>query len=216
MHRGKRNVSGLTLIELLAILAILAILAALLLPSTNGGGKARIPWCMSNQKQIDLGFQVFAGDNHGEFPMQLSVTNGGTMEFVQSGKVFPHIQNISKIYDGHYMGILICPTDLKRNAATNFQDLNDLNISYFLNSDVSTIKPSASVLTGDRNLEAVNWPVKSGLFALTTNIFMRWTDDLHSRRGCLSFADGHGELVSANLNSIIRNQPLSTNRLCVP
>ena len=213
---AKAKISGFTLVELLAVLAILAILAAMLLPSLHGGGKARIPWCMNNQKQIDLGFQVFAGDNNGKFPMQLSVTNGGTMELVRNGNVFPHIQKISKIYDGHYMGILICPSDIERHATTNFETMNDLNISYFLNADVSTNNPSASILTGDRNLEVANWPVKSGLFILTTNVYMRWTDDLHTGRGNLSFADGHGELVSANLNSIIRSQPLATNRFIVP
>jgi prepilin-type N-terminal cleavage/methylation domain-containing protein len=48
------KVSGFTLIEVLAVLAILAILAALLLPAQTHGGKARIPWCMSNQKQSDI------------------------------------------------------------------------------------------------------------------------------------------------------------------
>jgi len=213
---AKAKISGFTLIELLAVLAILAILAALLLPAGTHGGKARIPWCMNNQKQIDIGFIIYAGDNTGKFPMQLSVTNGGTMEFVQKGNVFPHIKKISGFF-ARNTGIVICPSDVERHTATNFETLNDLNISYFLNTDASTNDPSASILTGDRNLEAVNWPVKSGLFVLTTNIYMRWTDDLHTRRGCLSFADGHVEYVQTNrLNSIIQGQPLATNRLCVP
>jgi hypothetical protein len=159
---------------------------------------------------------MFEEDNYGKLPMQLSVTNGGTMELIQSGQVFPHIQKISKYYSGQDMGVLICPSDVERHAATNFETLNDLNISYFLNADVATNNPSVSILTGDRNLKAVNWPVKSGLFLLTTNINMRWTDDLHIGRGCLSFADGHVQLVSAKLNSIIQSQPRATNRLCVP
>lgn len=216
MLSTKAKIGGLTLIEVLAVLAILAILAGLLLPSMPRGGKARIPWCMNNQKQIDLGFIIYTADNNGKFPMQFSATNGGTMEFIRNGKVFPHIQKISEIYHGHNMGILICPTDLERHAATNFEAMNDLNISYFLNADVSTNNPSASILTGDRNLEAVSLPLKSGLFVLNTNIDMKWTDDLHTRRGCLSFADGHVQLVGTNLNLIIRSQPLATNRLCVP
>jgi prepilin-type N-terminal cleavage/methylation domain-containing protein len=212
---GKGKVSGLTLIELLVVIAVIAILAALLLPPATHSRKARIPWCMNNLKQIDLGFLMYEGDNNGKFPMQFSTTNGGTMEFIRSGSVFPHIQKLSQ-YFGQNTQILICPSDVERHAATNFETLNDLNISYFLNADVSTNNPSLSILAGDRNLEAVNQPVKSGLFVLTTNIYMRWTDNLHTRRGCLSFADGHVQLVSINLNSIIRNQPLATNRLCVP
>jgi prepilin-type N-terminal cleavage/methylation domain-containing protein len=212
---AKRKISGLTLIEVLAVLAILAILAAMLLPSLAGGGKAHIPWCMNNQKQIDLGFIMYAVDNNGKLPMQIYATNGGTMEFVGSGNVFPHIQKLSK-YFGQHTHTLVCPSDAQRHAATNSETLNDLNISYFLNADISTNNPSLSIFTGDRNLEAVNQPVKPGLFILTTNVYMRWTDDLHTRRGCLSFADGHVELVRTKLNSIIRSQPLATNRLCVP
>ena len=210
------KISGLTLVEVFVALAMLAILAAFLLPAKTHGGKAIIPWCMNNQKQFDLGFIMYMADNKGKIPMQFSVTNGGTMEFVQGGHVFPHIKKISKYYSGHHMGILICPSDVGRHAATNFETLNDLNTSYFLNADVSTNNPSFSILTGDRSLEAVNQPVKPGLFVLTTNMFMRWTDALHIRRGCLSFADGHVQLFSTNLNSLIRNQPLATNRLCIP
>lgn len=215
MLSSKEKISGLTLIEMLVVIAIIAILAALLLPAKTHGGKARIPWCMHNQKQIDLGFIMYAADNNGNFPMQLSATNGGTVELVRNGNVFPHIQKLSKYFNQN-THILVCPADVERHAATNFETINDLNISYFLNADVSTNTPSLSILTGDRNLVAVNRPVQSGLFVLTTNIYMRWTDGLHTRRGCLSFTDGHVQLVSTKLNSIIQSQPLATNRLCVP
>jgi len=215
MLSAKAKIRGLTLLEVLAVLAVIIVLAAVLLPNLARSGKAQIPWCMNNLKQIDVGFLMYLADNHEKFPMQFSVTNGGTMEFIRNGNAFPHIQKVCG-YFGHYTQILVCPSDVERHVATNFETLNDMNISYFLNADVSTNNPSYSILAGDRNLEAVNQPVKPGLFILTTNIYMRWTDDLHKGRGCLSFADGHSQLVSTNLNSIIRSQPLATNRLCVP
>jgi hypothetical protein len=213
---AKAKISGLTLIEVLAVLAILVILGLLLLPATIHHGKPTIMYCINNQKQISLGFILYEADNNGKLPMQFSETNGGTMEFVRNGHVFPHIKKISQYYSPHSIDILICPSDIERHPATNFESLNDLNISYFLNADISTNNPSASILTGDRNLEAVNEPLKPGLFVLTTNVYMTWTDDLHKKRGCLSFGDGHVEWLGENLNSIIQRQPLATNRLCVP
>jgi prepilin-type N-terminal cleavage/methylation domain-containing protein len=207
--------SAFTLIELLVVIAVIAILAAMLLPATTHGGKAHIPWCMSNLKQIDIGFQIYAGDNNGKFPMKFSKANADRAKSASDNYVSAKIQKVAE-YFGRNTGILICPSDVVRHPATNFETLSDLNISYFLNTDVPTNNPSASILAGDRNLVAVNEPVKPGLFVLTTNIYMRWGDDIHIRRGCLIFADGHTELVKENLNSIIQNQPLATNRLCVP
>jgi len=65
----RQKSSAFTLIELLVVIAIIAILAAILFPVfAQARAKARQTSCLSNTKQIDLGFQMYKQDYDEWFP----------------------------------------------------------------------------------------------------------------------------------------------------
>lgn len=59
--------AGFTLLELLVVIGVIAILASLLVPATSGvKGRAQAVNCQNSLKQLQLGWNLYAGDNHGE------------------------------------------------------------------------------------------------------------------------------------------------------
>lgn len=80
MH-GRNARQGFTLIELLVVIAIIAILAAILFPVfAQARAKARQVSSLSNQKQMNLAFQMYSQDYDETFPYWnwwYSSDNGG-------------------------------------------------------------------------------------------------------------------------------------------
>jgi prepilin-type N-terminal cleavage/methylation domain-containing protein len=66
---SNKNPRAFTLIELLVVIAIIAILAALLMPTlTSAKKRAQGIQCISNLKQLSLGWQLYTDENNQHYP----------------------------------------------------------------------------------------------------------------------------------------------------
>jgi len=110
MKQVLRKNPAFTLIELLVVIAIIAILAALLLPALSKSKlKAQGIQCMGSLRQVMLGWQMYNGDNSGNFPANPDYPTtqpgwvGGLMDYNGSH------QTIAGAPDSTNDGLLINP-----------------------------------------------------------------------------------------------------------
>lgn len=120
----------------------LAVLPAMLLPAlAKGKQRAESINCVNNMKQIGLAFKVWAIDNNGQFPFNVSTNAGGTLELARPGpdNVDPngaiHLMILSN--ELSTPKILVCPSDKTKTAAPNFIFLNPANVSYQIHTGPS-------------------------------------------------------------------------------
>ncbi len=202
-----------TLIELIMVMAIIAVLAILALPQIAAQkARAKRISCVCNLKQVGLSFRIWPIGNR--YQMQVSVTNGGTMEWVSQEVVWPHFQVMSN--ELSTPKILLCPADTRKTNATSFSGLNNWNISYFVGVDADENNPQM-LLSGDSNLAVGGVPTKAGLLNLWTNDPVSWTATRHVNQGNIALADGSVQQTgNARLRALSANTGVVTNRLVLP
>ncbi len=208
--------AGFNLLEAMIVIVVLAVVAVfMIMPGfVHPRRSARIN-CVNNLKQVGLGFRQWALDNNDKFPMQVSVVNGGTMELLPKGAVYPHFQVMSN--ELNTPRILFCPCDNKRNYATNFTTgFSDTNISYFIGVDADQTN-AFLFLTGDDSLLTSGKRFKPGLAAISTNTVLSWSKARHENQGNIAMADGSVQILSdSRLMQAFVATGQATNRFLFP
>lgn len=108
--RGTRGSRAFTLIELLVVIAIIAILAAILFPVfAQAREKARATSCLSNLKQIGIGWYMYVQDYDEVIPEGWSSYSGGFHNLVQ-----PYMKNYQ---------IVDCPSAIAKDWSYTYNDI---------------------------------------------------------------------------------------------
>jgi len=220
--RAKARVEAFTLVEILVVVAMIVMLWVMIMPEPRAKPRSLSTACINNQKQIELGFATWAGDNENRFPWQVSTNEEGTKEFISDNQAVSQFQSLS-----HYLKdpqIFFCPSEKTRIAAIDNIPMNDSNISYFVNVDAALTSGANTIMTGDRHLQANGNQVNPGTFVYTNGMAMGWTRELHYTSangpvGAMSFTDGHVERVVAKTNELtdaFNQQKIASERLLVP
>ena len=147
-HLRKRE--AFTLIELLVVIAIIAILAAILFPVfAKAREKARQASCLSNERQLGLGFLQYNQDYDETMPYGQNVNN----QIVGwAGCIYPYVKSTA---------VYKCPDDATVGVAATGTTPTKYPISYFANKTINTTGNNASFAT--QSLAAYNTPASTVL-----------------------------------------------------
>ncbi|MDD2706840.1 MAG: prepilin-type N-terminal cleavage/methylation domain-containing protein [Verrucomicrobiae bacterium] len=203
---GKGASSAFTLTELLVATGILLMLAALFAPAiTKAKYTAKQIKCISNLKQIHLGFQLYLNDNDGFYPIYYNNITGRPW-----CRAFDKILPIT-LLPTELNPVFICPLDIIRSNGTssygyNFDVFSPSPEILINNNQLSD--PSKKLLLCDNNNIKENGSIESHYYLVTNRSKNDpWDGDYrigrrHNNGANVLYADGH---VDWHLRSDIEN-----------
>jgi len=179
-----RRRNGFTLIELLVVVAIIAILAAILMPVfSKARAKARQTSCLSNLKQLGLGYAMYSQDYDERFPSAYAGPAGwiGAIDPVtyqvdiKGGGLYPYVKN---------EGIFVCPSGR-----------STINVSYEQNallngSPLSWLQVPADTILSQEAQDLITYTGAGDINTLNATKHVGGSQFL--------FGDGHAKWLHAN------------------
>src|SRR6266700_1454305 len=132
----KNRIEGFTrgdLVVLVSTIILVVIGLGLCLPAQTGHRKSSGITCLNHLKQVGLAFRMWSNDHGQKFPFDVSIDQGGSLEFIETGDVFPHFRAVSNELNSPKC--LFCPLDKKRKPSPDFATFRNQNLSYFVGLD---------------------------------------------------------------------------------
>ncbi len=220
---SRRSRYAFTLIELLVVIAIIAILAAILFPVfAQAREKARQTSCLSNEKQLSLGFLMYIQDYDETFPLYtydyLTYWAGGRVSTgapfdKAKGLLYPYLKNgdIQKCpsYTG---GSNLGGTGYgyNQNIAGDMWDNNPPYLLLHPATEAQLGHPSDTILLGDAGqLDYPNPGINETILIGPPSSWYGYPsiDFRHQTFANFAFVDGHVKAVK--YEAFIANLPVS-------
>ncbi len=212
----KPRTTAFTLIELLVVIAIIAILAGMLLPAlAKAKAKAKQAKCVSNERQIGLGYMLYANDQSDYLPVAGSPDPSQGSGWVAPSRWFleisPYISSGSETNYRQMVAkekVVACPTAVLAKAIpTNvpgWQGYGGYGHNYaylgYTPDDRKKLsivtKPVETCLNGDGldPAPSIQWWMLGYLYPPTVSVQFKYVR--HGTGGNYSWVDGHVSMTS--------------------